>query len=168
MLISAGDTIEGYKISEDKGIVFGIASSTEGVAYRQSALKKILENASKLNANAVVNLHLEIYTISSGVQEITAYGNAVVAESINAPATEKHRVNLEAYIPKKDLSPVGKIHDIGEYKFVICPQCGTKYKLETKEDGTFFIKGFDDVDDIEPGLQVFCLRCGTKFTVPEQ
>ena len=36
------------------------------------------------------------------------------------------------------------------------------------ENGEIQIKGFDDVDDKEPGLQVYCLRCGTKFTVPNK
>lgn len=115
---------------------------------------------------------MEIYPISSTTQEATAYGNAVIADPIDGVAVveKQPKVNLEAYTrkPKTDESPIGKIHDVNGFKFVVCPKCGTKYKVETDENGEVHIKGFDDVDDIEPGLQVFCLRCGTKFTVPEK
>lgn len=174
MIISAGQNIEGYKISEYKEIVFGFANSSEGAGYRQVALKKMTENASKLGANAIISFKMEIYPVSGSVQEATAYGNAVIADSIDGitrvESQTQPKINLEAYTrkPKTDDSPIGQIHDINGYKFVVCPKCNTKYKVETDEQGHVHIKGFDDVDDDEPGLQVFCLRCGTKFTVPER
>ena len=172
MLISAGENIHGYKVSEYKDIVFGFCNSSEGAGFRQVALKKMSENAEKLGANAIINFKMEIYPVSSIAQEATAYGNAVIADPIDgAVKTEaSHKINLEAYTrkPKTESSPLGQVHDINGFKFVVCPKCGTKYKVETDENGTVHIKGFDDVDNIEPGLQVFCLRCGTKFTVPEK
>lgn len=171
MIVSAGENIHDYKIAEQKEIVFGFCNSSEGAGFRQTALKRMTDNAAKIGANAVINFQMEIYPISDTVQEATAYGNAVIADPIDGiPRTEtKQKVNLEAYIPKqKSDCPIGKIHDVGGYKFVVCPKCGTKYKVETDESGEVHIKGFDDVDDNEPGLQVFCLRCGTKFTVPEK
>lgn len=172
MLVSAGGNLEGYKISEYKDIVFGVCNSSEGGGFRQTALKKMTENAAKLGATAVINFKMEIYPISGTVQEATAYGNAVIADSIDGFTNVEtpHKINFEAYTrkPKSDESPIGQLHDINGYKFVVCPKCGTKYRVETDEKGEVHIKGFDDVDDDEPGLQVFCLRCGTKFTVPEQ
>ena len=172
MLVSAGENLHGYKIAEYKEVVFGFCNSSEGAGFRQVALKKMAENAEKLGANAVINFKMEIYPVSSIAQEATAYGNAVIADPIDGAAKVEtpHRVNLEAYTrkPKVEESPIGQIHDINGYKFVVCPKCGTKYRVETDEQGHVHIKGFDDVDDDEPGLQVFCLRCGTKFTVPEQ
>lgn len=171
MLVSAGENLHGYKIAEYKEVVFGVCSSTDGVGFRQAALKKMVENATKLGATAVINFKMEIYPISGTVQEATAYGNAVVADPVDgvAPVATKPKVNLEAYTRKpKSSVPEGKIYDVNGYKFVVCPQCGTKYKVETDEKGEVHIKGFDDANDEEPGLQVFCLRCGTQFTVPEE
>ena len=171
MLFSAGENLHGYKLSEFKDIVFGVANSQETSDYRQLALKRMGEAADKLGANSVINCKLEIYAISGAVQEATAYGNAVIADPIDGVArvTEKPKVKLEAFIPKAhtEQSPKGKIFDVNGYKFVVCPKCGTKYKIEKNEKGEIYIKGFDDIDEDEPGLQVFCLRCGSKFTVPE-
>lgn len=171
MLISAGDQIHGYKIVEYKDIVFGIASSSEGGGFRQLALKKMAESASKLGATAVINFKMEIYPITGSVQEATAYGNAVIADPLEGTIQhqDRHQVKLESFIPKakNPETPIAKVQSVGDYKFVVCPKCGTKYKVETNEKGELHIKGFDDVDDDEPGLQIFCLRCGTKFTVPE-
>ncbi len=172
MLVSAGENLHGYKIAEYKDVVFGVCNSTEGAGFRQVALKKMTDNAAKLGATAVINFKMEIYPVSGTTQEATAYGNAVIADPIDGVARVEtpHKINLEAYTrkPKTDDSPIGQIHDINGYKFVVCPKCGTKYRVETDEKGEVHIKGFDDVDDDEPGLQVFCLRCGTKFTVPEK
>lgn len=173
MLVSAGENLHGYKIAEYKDIVFGFCNSSEGAGFRQTALKKMVENAEKLGANAIINFRMEIYPVTSLAQEATAYGNAVIADPVDGyvhSEPQPKKVNLEAYVrkPKASETPLGQIHDIGGYKFVVCPKCGTKYKVETDENGEVHIKGFDDVDDNEPGLQVFCLRCGTKFTVPEK
>ncbi len=172
MLVSAGENLHGYKIAEYKDIVFGVCSSIEGGGFRQNALKKMVDNAAKLGATAVINFKMEIYPVSGTVQEATAYGNAVIADPIDGAAKvdTPHKVNLEAYTrkPKVLSTPEGQIHDINGYKFVVCPKCGTKYRVETDEKGEVHIKGFDDVDNEEAGLQVFCLRCGTKFTVPEK
>lgn len=170
MLISAGENIAGYKISEYKDVVFGACNSSQSAGYRLIAVKKAAEAASKLGANALINLDIKIYSISEGVQEATAYGNAVIADPIEGqtPVADKPKVKLEAYLPKAQSNiPTTSVQVVGDYKFVSCPKCGTKYKADTNEAGEICIKGFDDVDDTEPGLQVYCLRCGTKFTVSQ-
>ena len=171
MLISAGDNLGGYKILEYKAVVFGTASSAEGSNYRQTALKKACENADLLGANALINMHIEICQIADKTQEATVYGDAVIVkiDSDYGPATgeiHEHKVNLEAYLPKARKSEIARVQEANGYKFVACPRCGTKYKTDVDVNGDVHIKGFHDVDDDEPGLQIFCLRCGTKFTVP--
>ncbi|MCD8024846.1 MAG: hypothetical protein LUE64_04860 [Candidatus Gastranaerophilales bacterium] len=52
-------------------------------------------------------------------------------------------------------------------KSVICPHCGAKYKTKETKDGVQ-ITGFNDIDPNMPGQQVHCVKCGTKFTVPEE
>lgn len=167
MIISAGNSFEGYNIVEQKDLVIGVASSAEGAGYRQNALKKAYTMAESKGANAIINLRMEIYPIKGENQEVTVYGDAVVvtAKDGSTVTEESHRVNLEAYMPKAK-SASAEILETNGYKFVACPRCGTKYKTDVDENGKVHIKGFEDVDDNEPGLQVFCLRCGTKFTVP--
>ena len=167
MLVSAGENIEGYKIIEHRDMIFGFASSVEGPGFRQTAVKRACSAAETKGANAIVNVHIEIYSISESNQEATVYGDAVIVEPVNEnykPA-ESHRVNFEAYIPKEK-SASANIMETNGYKFVSCPRCGTKYKTDIDDNGNVHIKGFEDVDGDEPGLQIYCLRCGTKFTVP--
>lgn len=165
MFVTAGENLNGQKILEYKNVIFGVANSKEGAMYRQSALDKLIHAAEISGANAIVNFRMEIYQIDNGVTEATAYGNAVV---VNNPEveTKTQKVNLEAFIPK-DKVAIGELLDTNGYKFVVCPKCKSKYKADIDEKGNVKIKGFDDVDDSEPGLQIYCLRCGTKFTVPE-
>ena len=161
MLISAGEGFEGYKITEYKDIVIGTASTSEGAGYRHIAIKKACQAAEKLNANAIINMNMSIYPIAEKTQEATVYANAVVVEALkNASKYQENNA------PNIQTSADGFIKESGEYKFVVCPKCGTKYKTDIDEEGKLHVKGFNDVDDIEPGLQIFCLRCGTKFTVP--
>ena len=173
MLISAGNTIEGYKILEFKELVFGTARSSEGESFRQIAIKKAEQMAEFMGANAIINFSMEIYPIKDNIQEITVYGNGVCVEtkdgrSINTAKPAK--VNLEAYMPKAKAPEIltATIQESNGYRFVACPKCGTKYKTDIDANGEVHIKGFEDVDDEEPGLQIFCLRCGTKFTVPDE
>ena len=170
MLVTAGEGFEGYKITEYKDIVFGSASSSEGVGYRQTALKKVCQAAENYGANAIINLNIQIYQIADKTQEATAYGNAVIITPTDGDTLpEPQKIDLELYMPreKDKKSAIAKISESSGYKFVICPRCGTKYKVDINEKGHIYIKGFDDVDKEEPGLQIYCLRCGTKFTVPE-
>ena len=50
---------------------------------------------------------------------------------------------------------------------MVCPICVTKYKVDIDENGKSHIRGLEVVDDAEPGMQIYCLKCGTKFTIPE-
>ncbi|MBO6088125.1 heavy metal-binding domain-containing protein [bacterium] len=173
MLISAGESIEGYRILEYKELVFGTAKSTEGESYRQIAIKKAQQMAEFMDANAIINFSIEIYPIKDNVQEITVYGNAVYVEHKDGRpvgGSKPNRVNLEAYMPKQnnEKSLIAKVQSSNGFRFVACPKCGTKYKTDVDANGEVRIRGFEDVDDDEPGLQIFCLRCGTKFTVPDE
>ena len=169
MLISIGEQITGYKIIEQKDILFGVASSTEGGMFRQSALKKLVHAAELAGANALVNVHIEMYQTAPDVVEATAYGNAVVVEqtwgSVSQQPQNTEKSLLEPQL--EDDSPIAELVDANGYKFVVCPKCKSKYKADVDENNHIRIVGFEDVDDNEPGLQIYCLRCGTKFTVPD-
>lgn len=170
ILISAGEGLSGYEIKEYKNIVFGVSnSSVDGENYRQIAMERASKSAEELGANAIVNLRIEIFATNAGVYEATVYGNAVILKSLHQEKpTEAPKVNLEAYTPRPKIEGtfMGELAQINGQEFVVCPKCKSKYKANINENGEFSISGFDDVDDIEPGLQIYCLKCGTKFTVP--
>ena len=171
MLISAGNNLEGYKIIEYKELVFGTAKSTEGESYRQTAIKKAEQMAEFVGANAIVNFTIEIYPIKDNVQEITVYGNGVFVESTTGQPvypSKPNKINFEAFMPKQQGTITAKVEEGNGFNFVACPKSGTKYKTDKNENGEVRIKGFEDVDEKEPGLQIFCLRCGTKFTVSDE
>lgn len=172
MLIVTGKHVEGHKIIEHKDLVFGVGNSaTAGDKYRDEAIKKAAEAAKAIGANAIINAHFEIHKTDGGY-EATVYGDAVMLEyacETNGPS-KKEKINYSNFITSNletKASEFAEIIDMNGFKFIVCPKCKSKYKADIDEAGNVRIKGFDDVDDDEPGLQIFCIRCGTKFTVPD-
>jgi uncharacterized protein YbjQ (UPF0145 family) len=151
---------------------------------RQKALDRMLASARRIGANAVINFRFEISkSIYGGNAEVVAYGNAVVirpikhyvptgglgniiAEFVDAYTAGKN-ISTSVETKKDKASLTGEIIENNGYKFVICPHCKTKYKVDVDENGNNHIKGLQDVDNTEPGTQIYCLKCGTKFTIPE-
>ena len=106
MIVTTTATVEGKRITEYKGIVFGevisgvnfvrdIAASfsnffggrsesyeEELVQARQNALKEMEQRAAALGANAVVGVDIdyEVLGANNGMLMVTASGTAVVAE----------------------------------------------------------------------------------------
>lgn len=58
------------------------------------------------------------------------------------------------------------INDKGQ-KHVVCPHCAAKYKTVRNEQGNLEVAGFNDIDPNMPGQQIHCIKCGTKFSVPQ-
>lgn len=107
MIVTTTPSIEGKKIVDYKGIVFGevitgvnfvkdigaglrnfFGGRSEGyeselVEARQQALREIIENATRVGANAVVGLDFdyEVLGADNGMLMVTASGTAVVVES---------------------------------------------------------------------------------------
>lgn len=155
---------------------------------RQKALDRLLASARRIGANAVINFKFEISSPAyAGSAEVVAYGNAVtirpirnyvptgglgniLAEFVDFYTSGKLTDGQEASFKEESTfieTPDGKIVEASGYRFVCCPKCSTKYKLDTDEHGKAKIKGLEDIDNVEPGLQIYCLRCGKKFTIPE-
>ena len=102
MIIVNTETIPGKRIIEVKGLVQGntvrakhvgrdIAASFKNmlggelkgytellVESRQEAMARMIEQANKLGANAIVNVRLAISSITAGAAELYAFGPAVV------------------------------------------------------------------------------------------
>jgi uncharacterized protein YbjQ (UPF0145 family) len=104
MLLSTTDTIHGRKIIKHLGLVRGntirarhigrdimaiirhiiggeITDYTKMMAEsREQAIDRMIEDAQKLGANAIVSMDFSSQMIMGGASEILAYGTAVVVE----------------------------------------------------------------------------------------
>jgi len=85
-----GNTIRAKNIGEDiiatiKNITGGeIEEYTRMIAEsREQALDRMLEDAARLGANAVIATRFETTSAMSGAAEILAYGTAVTLEAIS-------------------------------------------------------------------------------------
>jgi len=76
-------------------------------------------------------------------------------------------LNAENVI-ETDSKPVefGEIVEENGAKKVMCPHCQAKYRTKENENGELEIIGFNDIDPDLKGQQIYCIKCGTKFTVP--
>jgi len=104
MIITTTPTIEGKKIIEYKGVVFGevisgihfmkdfaasITNFTGGrskeyeqevIKARSNALNELVERAEQLGANAIVGVKVDIETINDSMLMVTATGTSVLIE----------------------------------------------------------------------------------------
>lgn len=102
--IATANEIPGFKIIETKGFVYGLTVRIRGVGgqvsaglrslvggeikeyvsmmedSRDEALERLIEHAKQLGGNAIVAVRFDSNDISNVMQEILAYGTAVVVE----------------------------------------------------------------------------------------
>ena len=153
---------------------------------RQRAWDRMISSAKRIGANAVINFRFEITPVyyGGGTAEVIAYGNAVVIEPIknyvpmggignilaefvdNFSSGKKVDTDEDIPIEKTVIaSPKAEMAQHGDFTYAVCPSCGLKYKVSKDDKGRMFVMGLSDVDPYEDGLQIFCSRCGTKFTI---
>jgi len=95
MILTTTNSIEGFKISDYKGIVTGVAINEEKLAMgfsmskyhkaiqdsidvtKERAFKSLTDNAKKLGANAIVGIKVEIELLSSNYAVVSVTGTAV-------------------------------------------------------------------------------------------
>lgn len=104
--ISTANNIPGYEILETKGFVYGLTVRSRGVGgqisagvrslfggeikeyvkmmedTREEALQRMLEHAREMGANGIIAARYDSNDISDVMQEILAYGTAVVVRKI--------------------------------------------------------------------------------------
>ncbi|MDR2967849.1 MAG: heavy metal-binding domain-containing protein [Methanobacteriaceae archaeon] len=103
-VISSANNVPGYKIIETKGFAYGLTVRSRGVGgqigagirsvfggeikeyvsmmedSRDEALNRLIEHAKKMGANALIAVRYDSDAISDIMQEVLAYGTAVVVE----------------------------------------------------------------------------------------
>lgn len=106
MLVVTTEKIEGYKVVEVKGPVFGLIVRSRGLGgdimaglkglvggeikqytamledSRKEALDRMVKNASQMGANAITMMRYDSGEIGNNMSEIVAYGTAVVVDKI--------------------------------------------------------------------------------------
>lgn len=104
--ISTANEIPGYEILETKGFVYGLTVRSRGAGgqisasvrslfggeikeyvkmmeeTRDEALKRMIKHAEDMGANAIIAARYDSNDISEVMQEILAYGTAVIAKKI--------------------------------------------------------------------------------------
>ncbi len=105
-IIASSNYVPGYEITETKGFVYGLTVRSRGVGgqvgagirsmfggeikeyvtmmeeSRDEALNRAINHAKEYGANAIISLRYDSNDISDIMQEILAYGTAVVAQKI--------------------------------------------------------------------------------------
>ena len=106
MIIVTTENISGYKVKEVKGQVFGLIVRSRGLGgniiaglrslvggeiheytvmledARKQAVDRLVMNASKMGANAIVMMRFDSSEIGQSMSEVLAYGTAVIIEKI--------------------------------------------------------------------------------------
>ncbi|MBV9972815.1 MAG: YbjQ family protein [Candidatus Eremiobacteraeota bacterium] len=107
MIVATTGDIAGYRVKETKGEVFGLVVRSRGLFFnifasirslfggeiheytallesaRLQAVERMIQNAERMEANAVLMMRFDSSEISSYMSEVVAYGTAAVIE----PAT---------------------------------------------------------------------------------
>ncbi|MBI2861586.1 MAG: heavy metal-binding domain-containing protein [Chloroflexi bacterium] len=77
MIITTTETIANRKVTRTLGLVDGHA-----LAYsREEAIQRMVEDAERLGANAIIGVRFTTGMALSGAAELLAYGTAVVTEA---------------------------------------------------------------------------------------
>jgi uncharacterized protein YbjQ (UPF0145 family) len=106
MIVATTENLTGYKVKEVKGQVFGVVVRSRGLGgniiaglrslaggeiheytalledSRKQALDRMVENAAKMGANAVVMMRFDGSEIGQSMTEVVAYGTAVIIERL--------------------------------------------------------------------------------------
>jgi uncharacterized protein YbjQ (UPF0145 family) len=94
MIVTTTENIAGYRVTKSLGQVFGIVVRSRGlggniIASFRSLIggeikeyTQMVENAEAMGANAVVMMRFDSSEIMTSMNEIVAYGTAVIAETI--------------------------------------------------------------------------------------
>lgn len=108
-ILLTANYVSGYKVDRVLGVVYGITVRSRGIGgnfvaglrtlkggeikeytslaqiARQEALDRLSENAAKMGANAVVSVMFDSTELAQSMDEIIAFGTAVVVSPLTEP-----------------------------------------------------------------------------------
>ncbi len=106
LLITTSTSLEGYKITQQLGLVRGITVRSRSILgnmaggfmtifggkstiytelcekAREEAYQLLVQHAKEMGANAIVNMRYDANEVMAGLTEVLAYGTAVVVEKV--------------------------------------------------------------------------------------
>jgi uncharacterized protein YbjQ (UPF0145 family) len=106
LLITTSTHLEGYKVTEQLGLVRGITVRSRGLGgniaggfmamfggkssiytdlcenSREEAFRLMMDHAKQIGANAIISMRYESNEVMQGMTEVLAYGTAVKVEKI--------------------------------------------------------------------------------------
>ncbi len=106
MLVTTSTQLEGYKVTQQMGIVRGITVRSRGVGgnflgalqaafggqnsiytelcerAREEAYALMIQHARERGANAVISVRYDANEVMNGITEVLAYGTAAVVEKV--------------------------------------------------------------------------------------
>jgi len=106
-LITTANNLEGYRISQQLGLVRGITVRSRSILgnigggvqslfggklsiyvelcekAREEAYQLMIQHANEKGANAIINMRYDANDVMQGITEVLAYGTAVVVEKVN-------------------------------------------------------------------------------------
>ena len=106
MIVATTENLVGYNVKEVKGQVFGVVVRSRGLGgnivaalrsliggeiheytamledSRKQALDRMVKNASRMGANAIVMMRFDGSELGQSMTEVVAYGTAVVVEKL--------------------------------------------------------------------------------------
>ena len=131
--------------------------------------------------NAVIIKPIKNYVPTGGLGNLLAefvdiYGEKMTGHKVSEPKAQADNVvnpveNAPAESKANDPNQpqvFGKLTKENSQLFVACPSCGMKYGADVTTNMVIKVRNFDDEDPNEKGQQIFCLKCGQKFTVPQK
>jgi uncharacterized protein YbjQ (UPF0145 family) len=107
ILLTTSNSLEGYKVKKQLGLVRGITVRSRSVLgnmagsfmtifggksaiytelcenAREEALQLMIKHGKEIGANAIVNMRYDANEVMSGLTEVLAYGTAVIVEKID-------------------------------------------------------------------------------------
>ena len=107
ILITTSNSLDGYKVTKQLGLVRGITVRSrsilgnmaggfmtifggQSVIYtelcekaREEALQLMIQHATEMGANAIINMRYDANEVMNGLTEVLAYGTAAVVEKID-------------------------------------------------------------------------------------
>jgi len=111
MIVVTTPYLTGYRVTESKGMVFGLVVRSRGLGgnlmasirslgggeiheytslledTRRQALDRLVQNATMTGANAILSMRFDSSEIASSMSEIVAYGTAVIVVPDTAAPT---------------------------------------------------------------------------------
>ena len=105
-LITTANTLEGYKITKQLGVIKGITVRSRSILgniggglqslfggqlsiyvelcekARDEAYQLMIQHANEHGANAIINMRYDANEVMNGITEVLAYGTAVVVEKV--------------------------------------------------------------------------------------